>query len=98
MLDLGWAVRGPGWLTSARFIIYLMKAGWTAADAEALLMDVPAWRRADPEQVTAHAVSGAETWYRAYNRHPVPQTWADIIREWADHRTRPNTPSARSRH
>lgn len=87
MLDLGWAVRGPGWLTSARFIIYLMAAGWTAADAEAVAMDVPAWRRADPEQVTAHVVSGAETWWRAYSRDPVPQKWGDIIREWAGHRS-----------
>lgn len=88
MLDLGWAVRGPGWLTSARFIIYLMEAGWTAADAEAVVMDVPAWRRADPEQVTAHVVSGAETWWRAYNRDPVPQKWSGIIREWAEYRSR----------
>jgi hypothetical protein len=43
--------------------------------------------QAQPEQVTAHAVSGAETWYRAYNRHPVPQTWRDIIRKWAEHRS-----------
>jgi hypothetical protein len=27
MIDLGHAVRGPGWLTSARFILYLMRAG-----------------------------------------------------------------------
>lgn len=90
MIDLGHAVRGPGWLTSARFIVYLMAAGWTAADAEALLTDVPAWRRADPEQVTAHAVSGAKTWYRANNRYPVPPKWRDIIRAWAQHRTHPS--------
>jgi hypothetical protein len=30
-----------GWLTSARFILYLMRAGWTAAEAEAVVMDVP---------------------------------------------------------
>jgi hypothetical protein len=87
MIDLGHAVRGPGWLTSARFILYLMRAGWTAAEAEAVVMDVPAWARADPEQVTAHAVSGAETWYRANNQYPVPQVWRDIIREWAEYRS-----------
>jgi hypothetical protein len=87
MIDLGHAVRGPGWLTSARFILYLMRAGWTAAEAEAVVMDVPAWARADPEQVTAHAIAGAETWYRANNQYPVPQVWRDIIREWAEHRT-----------
>ena len=52
-------------------------------------MDVPAWTRADPQQVTAHAVSGAETWYRANNQYPVPQVWRDIIREWAEHRSLP---------
>lgn len=88
MIDLGWCVRGPGWLTSARFIQYLMAAGWTAADAEAVVMDVPAWERAQPEQVTAYAVSGPETWWRAYDRGPAPQKWRDIARRWAEHRTR----------
>lgn len=87
MIDLGWCVRGPGWLTSARFVQYLIAAGWTAADAEAVVMDVPAWARAQPEQVTAYAVSGPETWWRAYNRDPAPQKWRDIARQWAEHRS-----------
>lgn len=88
MIDLGHAVRGPGWLTCARFILYLMRAGWPAADAEAVAAKVPAWARADPDQITAHAVSGAENWYRANNQYPVPQVWRDIIRDWAKHRSR----------
>lgn len=41
MVDFGWAVRGPAWMTSANLIVSMMKAGWTAADADDALKAVP---------------------------------------------------------
>ena len=34
LLDWGWAMRGPAWISAQRFILFLMEAGWKPYDAE----------------------------------------------------------------
>jgi hypothetical protein len=91
MVDWGWAVRGPAWLTPALLVLSMMEAGWKPADAEPALAAVPAWNNAPPRAVTAFADAEARSWDAAVERAPtkVRKFRAAIARAWADHRAEP---------
>lgn len=89
LLDWGWAMRGPAWISSARFILFLMEAGWKPADAEQAVARVPAWAEAPPTVITSEAASGVRSWERAVRRQPDNEglrRWLGLAREWASHR------------
>lgn len=100
LVDWGWAIRGPAWLTPARLVLFMMEAGWTPADAERALTTIPAWADAPPRTITAYALASLPGWEKAYRRRPGSQAlrlWLHIARAWASHRasltgTRPLDP------
>jgi hypothetical protein len=88
LVDWGWAVRGPAWITSAQLILSMMEAGWEAPRAEEALETVPAWKTAPPRAVTGFADANARSWDAAVARAPgdIRRFRAGIAREWASHR------------
>lgn len=89
MVDFGWAVRGPAWMTSANLIVSMMEAGWTAADADNALKAVPAWANAPRHAVDEHARATTREWEHLTGRGPVHDVWqfrASVARQWADYR------------
>jgi hypothetical protein len=89
IVDLGWACRGPAWLTSAQLALSLIEAGWEPGGAENALMPVPAWRDAPPRAVDEHAAANARMWDDAAKTAPtrVRRFRRDIARTWAAYRT-----------
>lgn len=89
MVDFGWAVRGPAWMTAANLIVSMMEAGWTAPDADAVLQAVPAWASAPRNAVDEHARATAREWDEVTERGPAHEVWqfrARVAREWAAYR------------
>ena len=89
MVDFGWAMRGPAWMTSANLIVSLMEAGWQAADADNALNAVPAWANAPRDAVDEFAFATVREWDDAMQRghaHPMWQLRASVAREWASYR------------
>ena len=89
MVDFGWAVRGPVWMTSANLIVSMMESGWTAADADHALRAVPAWASAPRHAVDELARASVREWDRVMERGPVHKVWqfrASVAREWAAYR------------
>lgn len=88
MVDFGWAVRGPAWMTSACLAVSMMEAGWSAADADGALRAVPAWRDADPRAVAEFSRAVLREWGQVMERGPVHEVWrfrAGVAQEWADY-------------
>jgi hypothetical protein len=91
MLDWGWAMRGPAWVTTARLILFLMEAGWQPAAAVQAVACVPAWAQTPPSVITADAVSSIRSWERAVRRQPGNEgflCWLGLVRSWAAYRER----------
>ncbi|MFI5936263.1 phosphotransferase family protein [Actinoplanes sp. NPDC051494] len=62
IVDWGWATRGAAWLDAAYWVSWLIAAGHTPKQAEWWAEQVPAWRMATVEGVTAFAVANARMW------------------------------------
>ena len=91
LVDWGWAMRGPAWMTAARLAVFLIDAGWNAPDAEQALTSIPAWAQAPPAAVGPYAEDLARSFEEAYQQRPGNQHrqhWRDITRQWADHRAK----------
>jgi hypothetical protein len=89
LVDWGWALRGPAWLTPALTVLSLIEAGWHPGDAEQALMNIPAWRDAPRPAVQAFADANARMWERAAEKapsHRLRRLKRDISRVWADYR------------
>ena len=89
MVDFGWAVRGPAWMTSAGLIVSMMEAGWEAAYADKALQAVPAWASAPRHAVDELAYATVREWEQVMERGPVHEVWqfrASVARTWADYR------------
>jgi hypothetical protein len=89
LLDWGWAMRGPAWMSAVRFILFLMEAGWKPSDAEQAVACVPAWVGTPPNVISAHAVSSIRSWERAARRQPGNdglRRWLGLARAWAEYR------------
>lgn len=93
MVDWGWAVRGPAWMTAANLIVSMMEAGWEPGDADEAMTEVPAWRDAPPRAVTEFARAGSREWKAVLARGPVHAHWefrADVAFRWAAYREAPS--------
>jgi hypothetical protein len=90
LVDWGWAVRGPAWLTAAEFVLSLLEAGWEPEAAERAVAVLPAWRDADPRHVDVFARANVAMWDEALAENPGwPRDWrAGKAGAWADFRAR----------
>ena len=89
MVDFGWAVRGPAWMTSAGLIISMMESGWEPADADNALKAVPAWAAAPRHAVNELACATVREWNQLTQQNPTHQVWqsrASTARAWAAYR------------
>jgi hypothetical protein len=88
LVDWGWAVRGPVWLTAAMLVLSLMEAGWEADAAEQTVAPVPGWETAPPQAVSVFADANVRMWDEAVAAAPGwPRDFrADIARKWATYR------------
>jgi hypothetical protein len=88
LVDWGWAVRGPVWLTAAMLVLSLMEAGWEAGAAEQAVAPVPGWDAAPPGAVRVFADAHVRMWDEATAAAPGwPRDFrASVARRWADHR------------
>jgi hypothetical protein len=88
MVDWGWAVRGPAWLTAAMLVLSLMESGWEADTAEQAAAPVPGWGTAPPRAVGVFAEANVRMWDEAVAAAPGwPRDFrADCARRWAGHR------------
>jgi hypothetical protein len=90
LVDWGWAVRGPAWLTAAHLVIALMEADWEPWPAEQAVAALPAWRAANPLHIDAFAQATVGMWNEVLAENPGwPRDWrAGIARTWASYRGR----------
>lgn len=88
MVDWGWAVRGPAWLTAAALVLSLMESGWEPGAAEQAVAPVPGWDAAPPQAVSVFADANARMWDEAVAAAPGwPRDFrASVARRWASHR------------
>lgn len=93
VVDWAFGYRGAAWFDAAWLVSYLIMDGHTPASAEATLAGIPAWESADPDAVTALAVSVAGHWELARRRPSRPALRAYQDREavaalaWTAYRT-----------
>jgi hypothetical protein len=90
LVDWGWAVRGPAWLTAAHLVITLMEAEWEPGAAEQAAAALPAWRAANPRHVDVFAQATVAMWDESLANNPGwPRDWrAGIARQWAGYRAK----------
>jgi hypothetical protein len=63
LVDWAWASRGAAWVDAGYWALWLMAAGdHNPASAERWASEVPAWRQASPEALTAFAQAKANYW------------------------------------
>lgn len=89
IVDFGWAMRGPAWMTAANLIICLMEDGWQPADADTALKAVPAWASAPRHAIDEYATVTLREWEHVMQRGPLHQMWqhrAAVSRAWAAYR------------
>jgi hypothetical protein len=88
LVDWGWATRGAAWLDPAYWIIWLIAAGHTPAQAEQLATHVPAWGAAPTEAVDIFAEANANLWTEIAGNSP--DSWTahllSAANSWHAHR------------
>jgi hypothetical protein len=96
LVDWGWAVRGPAWLTAAQLVLSLMEAGWEPDAAEKAVSDLPGWHAASSRALAVFATANARMWDEAVAAAPGwPRDFrAGIAHQWADWRTAQETTAA----
>jgi hypothetical protein len=71
LVDWAWASCGAAWLDTGYWILWLMAAGkHDPVSAERWASEVPAWREAPPEAVTAFAEAKANYWEQVAGSDP----------------------------
>lgn len=89
VIDWAWASRGATWIDPAFMVIRLIAAGHSPEDAEAWACQVPAWRAAPAEAVTAFAATVLGLWgrkTRSTSASPHSARLTDVARNWARYR------------
>ena len=88
LVDWGWAVRGPAWLTAAQLVLSMMESGWEPGAAEDALSALRAWCAAPARAVAAFATANVRMWDAAVTASPGwPHDFrAGVARAWAAHR------------
>lgn len=88
LIDWAWASRGAAFIDAAFMVIRLIGAGHTPRTAESWACQVPAWRAARAEAVTAFAASVLGLWEHKTRTAPMPHSagLTAVARQWARHR------------
>ncbi|MFE5029240.1 aminoglycoside phosphotransferase [Streptomyces sp. NPDC056656] len=88
LVDWGWATRGAAWLDPAHWIIWLIAAGHTPAQAEELAARLPAWGTAPAESVDAFAKATSKLWAEIAGNSPDnwPAPLLSAATLWLGHR------------
>ncbi|GLZ09670.1 hypothetical protein Acsp03_71360 [Actinomadura sp. NBRC 104412] len=88
LIDWAWPTRGAGWIDPACLVLRLMANGHSAASAEHVVTDVPAWRTAPEEGLAVFAQACVRMWEEIADANPVEWTkgMAKAAREWAPRR------------
>ncbi|MHC0431582.1 phosphotransferase family protein [Streptomyces sp. O3] len=88
LLDWALACPAPAWADTAFAVLRLIYAGHSADQAEAVARQVPAYRRADPADVSTFARTVLAAWETRERTDPLPHRAAltAAARSWAAHR------------
>ncbi|MGK5677605.1 hypothetical protein [Actinoplanes sp. URMC 104] len=89
VVDWSMPCRGAVWIDTARMLIRLIRAGHTAADAEAWAAALPMWEHASSEALDAFARAAATVSRRLRDRNPSAPHLVEMAaagRAWVEHR------------
>ncbi|MFD4218619.1 aminoglycoside phosphotransferase [Streptomyces griseus] len=88
IVDWAWATRGAAWLDAGYWIIWLIAFGHTSPSAEHWASEIPAWRVAPAEGITAFASANHTLWNEISAADPNPWTrrLAKAASVWREHR------------
>jgi hypothetical protein len=89
LIDWAWPTRGPAWIDPAVWVIRLIDAGHTPAQAEDWAARLPAWHTAPAAALTAFAQANAALWAELAandNASHWKQHMATSARRWSQHR------------
>jgi thiamine kinase-like enzyme len=88
IIDWAWPTRGAAFIDAACFLIRVMAAGHSAAQAEALAAQCPGWQRAPSAAIDVFALASARLYTEIAGNDPQPfkQRLAAVAHEWACHR------------
>ncbi|MFM9445039.1 aminoglycoside phosphotransferase [Streptomyces acidiscabies] len=89
LVDWAWATRGAAWLDAGYWVVWLMAAGkHKPASAEQWACEIPAWRAAPKDGITAFAQATANLWEEISG--DTPDAWTarmlNASRNWLDFR------------
>ncbi|MFI6687122.1 aminoglycoside phosphotransferase [Streptomyces sp. NPDC050485] len=88
LVDWGWATRGAAWLDPAHWIIWLIAAGHTPANAESQAAALPTWDAAPSPAVDAFAQASSNLWMEIAGS--APDRWTGRMMsasaQWLQHR------------
>jgi hypothetical protein len=98
IVDWGWATRGADWLNPAYLVTWLIVAGHEPKEAEWWADQVPAWRTAPVDGVTAFAAANALMWATHGGADPDPWTekLVNASARWSAYRGVPSAAEPRS--
>lgn len=89
IVDWAWPTRGAAFLTAACFVVQLIAAGHTPAEAEAWVGGCSVWKDADPGAVDAFALAhvGIQRWVvQARPEEEWRKAMLAAAEAWAEHR------------
>ncbi|MFE1479397.1 aminoglycoside phosphotransferase [Streptomyces fimicarius] len=88
IVDWAWATRGAAWLDAGYWIIWLIAFGHTSPSVEHWASEIPAWRVAPAEGITAFASANHTLWNEISAADPNPWTrrLARAASVWREHR------------
>ncbi|MEV7402876.1 aminoglycoside phosphotransferase [Streptomyces sp. NPDC091267] len=91
LVDWAWATRGASWLDAGYWVVWLMAAGRHEPEsAEQWASQIPSWRVAPAEGITAFAQATANVWEEIAGHDPDDWTaqMLNAARRWATFRQR----------
>lgn len=62
LVSWAWACRAPAWVDAAMLVVRLMEAGHSEEQAEAMVVQIPAWKEASKDAIDSFAVALLGTW------------------------------------
>jgi hypothetical protein len=88
IIDWAWARRGAAWVDTAFAAIRLVDSGHSTSQAEQWAAQIPVWRAATEEAVTAFTVAVAGMWEHRTQQDPQPfrQALTATVTRWAAER------------
>ena len=88
LIDWAWPARGPAWVDPAIWIIHLIDAGHTPAEAENWAAHVSVWHRGSRTAIDVFAHANAALWAEiaAHDSSEWKKRLADSARQWSEYR------------